>query len=152
MVRVIGIAAVVLLAGFASGQTPGEARSYFVQQADSDPVTVIPVVPEGGFVLTRLVGFYQGELWLYEDGEARLRLIADAVNDHHWDTGVVFTAGSTITAVSTGGHVTMSFSGYIPCQPSCLSGSFPVSSAGIGVLVLLVAVGAFHHQRRRDQR
>ena len=130
---------VVLLSGVASGQAPGEVLSYNVILPPNYENLGIPV-PEGGFVLTDLVGVWGTQeiaVEVDQDAEAKLRWhsTTGALN---LSSGIPFASGTTMNVrQGSPSPFTMTMSGYVPMP----AGAVPaVGELGMAVMIALVLV------------
>ena len=147
MVRSASIVGLVVLlwGGVAYGQ--GEVRSYY--QAASEGPIIIPSVPTGGFVVTDIVvSGGSGIMAIHENGVSKLDfgIISPEKLSYHFESGIVFSAGTEVRIAPDPRNVTLS--GYIPSPPA---GGIPtVSQWGLVVMVTLILIaGSVVFARRR---
>lgn len=160
MSRSISVAIVLLSAGVAWGQAPGDVVSFFAEVVDQE--IILSSVPNGDFILTDVImaGNSNNSKFRFvqvidEQEEIKTQIHGDAFIVQSFGSGIRFESSSQIKfdVVANGtGPWSITLSGYIPCRLPCRSGSFPAGNAGVGVLVvLLVAGGGLVLSRRQRQ-
>ena len=156
MSRLTSIAVFVLLsAGVAWGQAPGEVVSY---HGVVESGQAIGTTPPDGFVLTDIAVSQLAAYGVSENAITKVWVRMDSattnVYSYHFNSGIPFAGNETLTIEHTHGaaaHVTIA--GYVPCPDSCSkAGIIPaVGNPGLGVLVLLLLAGGAAVIRRRQR-